>query len=730
MIVKDITLDPFGNLSGETFEFEGNKTNVLMGKTGAGKTTVFDAWYSALFIDSKVSRNDKEYKKYVKKRYPLDGGNMVQVSVVFEHDEDEYRLTKKWCKDKSESEAVLEGDSISRSIGDESVKKKLKELLPTNKGTFKNVLMAYQTKIQDVFSIEDDEVRSELDERLREGMAEDGITPKEFLKEVDKKLREFGGRWDFDKERPERTSTGNLYKQGTGTIYKNYKELKESKDKLDEVRSKEEKIGDKNKELNHCKKELDEVEDFLDRWEKAYNDSTEREKVEQRLENKKKERDWLVEDSESWGEAKETILTKKGELNVLPDNLDERKEEKNELEKYIQLQELTEEIDREEGKIKAGKLDGTVEAKEDVTIELQKDSGSQVDEQKLRAGDREKFEAKNRLEIRTNSLDIEVQSGEGGFDERIKKIEELESEKKEKAEEHNIQLPVNKSDPRKEKEEISGKIKDIEHRIDKAKEEKRAAEETIEKLKEKYGVSSLSELGDKKAVLKKEIEELENELDGFENIPEEFSDVSEFIDTYEESRDDKRVELMDRRSDLQEALNDIDMPDIDSKELEEEIESKEKEFQRSLDKGKAYRYLKDKTEELIEEGELIYGKLRKDIKEYFQRIYGDGFDGVKMDEMNIQSLSHPEGYDIPREYLSPGQKDITALSARLAMADYYLGDADGFLVMDDPLVNIDKEKKEKATEVIDEVAKEKQIVVMTCDRSHADMFSDAEINKV
>jgi len=729
MIIKSITPDPFGNLSDESFEFKEGKTNVLLGETGAGKTTVFDALYSALFIDSKVRRNNAEYKEYIKKRYPLDGGNVVKVSIGFEHKGNEYELTKKWCKDKDKSEPILEGDDISRLVGDGPVNEELKKMLPSNKGTFKNVLMAYQAAMQEVFSIEDDEVYSELDEKLRKRLKTEDVSPQEFLKRLEEEYRDYAKIWDFERERPERKSNGGLYKQNIGKIYEAYKEKKSKKDKLEKVKDKEEKIGEKNKELNKCSEEIEKVEEFLETHKKAYEDSSERKDIKWELENEKEKHEKLEKDFDTWEEAKETISTKNGELNILENNLEDKEKEKEELENLVDIVKISEDIEQEKEKLQAGKLDGSLKAKEEIDVKIQKDMESRSDEHTLEKGDKKQVEADGRLKIETDPLDFEIQSGEGKFDERADEIDSLREEKKQKSEKYDIDIPIEMDDPREKLENAKDKIRELKNEISNAKNLIEDAKDNIQEIQEKHDVSSLSEIGDKKSEIKKEMENLNEALAELEDIPEDFSNASEFREEYEEYRE-KKDELMENKTDILEELKDIDRPDIPSEELEEEVNRKEKEFQRTLKKGKAYRFLKERTEELLEEGELIYEQLKDSFEDYFDRIYGDEFKGVNMDEMEIEGISHPEGYEIPRVNLSKGQGDIAALSIRLAMADYHLEEADGFLVMDDPLVNIDDTKRENAADVIDDVAGNQQIIMMTCNPNHAELFSNAQIIKI
>lgn len=72
--------------------------------------------------------------------------------------------------------------------------------------------------------------------------------------------------------------------------------------------------------------------------------------------------------------------------------------------------------------------------------------------------------------------------------------------------------------------------------------------------------------------------------------------------------------------------------------------------------------------------------------------------------------------------LSIGTRDVLSLALRLSMANHFLKEANGFLIMDDPLVNLDPDRQKKAAEVLKEYAKHKQMVIFTCHPSHAELL--------
>jgi DNA repair protein SbcC/Rad50 len=78
------------------------------------------------------------------------------------------------------------------------------------------------------------------------------------------------------------------------------------------------------------------------------------------------------------------------------------------------------------------------------------------------------------------------------------------------------------------------------------------------------------------------------------------------------------------------------------------------------------------------------------------------------------ALSEGDGASLSWEQLSAGTKDTLALALRLAMADYFLGNEDGFMLLDDPLVDMDPERQKAAAAALKLFAAKRQLIVFTC----------------
>lgn len=67
------------------------------------------------------------------------------------------------------------------------------------------------------------------------------------------------------------------------------------------------------------------------------------------------------------------------------------------------------------------------------------------------------------------------------------------------------------------------------------------------------------------------------------------------------------------------------------------------------------------------------------------------------------------------EYLSAGTLDLVYLAVRLAVCALALPKGEACpLVLDDPLVNFDDQRRAQAMRLLGEIAKERQVILFTC----------------
>lgn len=93
-------------------------------------------------------------------------------------------------------------------------------------------------------------------------------------------------------------------------------------------------------------------------------------------------------------------------------------------------------------------------------------------------------------------------------------------------------------------------------------------------------------------------------------------------------------------------------------------------------------------------------------------------DSVQTDiDLNVQITAYGEKKEMG--YFSTGTKDLMGLCMRFALVDAMFSEERPFLVLDDPFVNLDKEKTERAVSFLKEISEQYQILYLVCHESRA-----------
>jgi exonuclease SbcC len=249
----------------------------------------------------------------------------------------------------------------------------------------------------------------------------------------------------------------------------------------------------------------------------------------------------------------------------------------------------------------------------------------------------------------------------------------------------------------------------------------------IGKYEEEFG--NRDTLIDKLVDLKTDAGKLETELSGLSPLPEGYSDSGTFIQEYNNSKEeydntkDKLAEKINERTTYEKKA-----PEKTQREVEEELSDAEKEFAKRVEEGEAVLLIKSTIESTLASfGKDTYKPLQDTVMKYLKASMNADDCDIKLEELSAKSLTRGNK-EIPVGLLSTGTKDLIGLILRLSMAEFYLKDSKGFLIMDDPLVNLDPQRQEKAVELIKEFSKEKQILIMTCHPRHAELFKENIVN--
>jgi len=416
----------------------------------------------------------------------------------------------------------------------------------------------------------------------------------------------------------------------------------------------------------------------------------------------------------------------------------------------------------------AGKLFATFTAKTNMELEIQRGIGEKS-KAKPSPGEPLEIVAEGRLRLSHHDWDLEVTSGaeyaevladydkakasadrllkelgvkdldeaealNSSYEEKIKDLESAEANLKEELEEYtyeDLKKSIQELKPEKptnelgvilkERAEIHAEIKTLEKDLDGLKKAQQA-------YVQKYGdhdklIQKLADVAGQRAKKQGELAELKP-------LPADIEDVDEFIRQYKK-KEEEFATLKEQHSGLlQERIRlESTAPDRSVEEFQKELAEAEERFNAQLRKGKAIARIKQVMERLLEEMDTeTYTGLEQHVARLMEKMTGGRYGDVVMTETIPTGLQRKDGTVIPYEYLSMGTTDTLGLALRLAITRMFLGDKDNFVIMDDPLVDLDPDRQSRAGEAIKEFAKHKQIILLTCHPSHAAILGGHQIH--
>ncbi|MDA7532400.1 AAA family ATPase [Akkermansiaceae bacterium] len=240
----------------------------------------------------------------------------------------------------------------------------------------------------------------------------------------------------------------------------------------------------------------------------------------------------------------------------------------------------------------------------------------------------------------------------------------------------------------------------------------------VEKWTEEY--ENLDKLMSKVLAKTGELEGAQKELAELPPIPDGFESVSDYLEelkTKETVRQDAEGTL--RGLKIQQAELVGRAPEQTAEELREDLEFKEREFQRQEETGRALLRISSELEKIVSqrEDEDPMKGLESSVARHFQDLTFGRYESVRLDGANPVEVSGP--FTLETGLLSQGTIGSLALATRLALAELYLGDLEGFLVLDDPFTDMDPDRREAAERCLGGFGENRQVIFFTCHPDHA-----------
>lgn len=792
MIIKSIDLTPFGGLTDAHLDFNSG-LNVIHGPNEAGKSTIFNALQRVLFTRAHLTR--AVFKREMESFLPLEGGDTIVVSLCLDLNGDTYVLKKTWGATRSAELTLPEGALVT---DEDDIQERLLSLLPAKEGTFKTVLMTYQSGLPKTIEELEDESIQTLSTILRRAVFEtDGVSVDQFKQNIESEYTAYYSRWDRERGRPE---SDRRYKRGVGKILQAHYAMEDKRTALKEAKIYEAELDEINGKINTCTDTIETIEAYIEENERGVEDARQRQSLNDRLDvintrmeiHQKDNKDWPVAESEV-ARIKALLpgLKKKENALVLEQEMAMKKEERNQLRRQFeqvekrqqeledveqtvqQTPKLTDndleklrntyaKLDRLKASVTASKLSVRLLAKNALSVLVQ-EGLSEPQSHEIASGEHISYDEGGRVKISHQDWEIDISSGESNFDELLQEFEETNRHLTALLEQHGVEnlneaIDVNKDYTARLQsvdsaentlkaalagetyEELKAKVAEIGttedsrdldsileelHNVrDEISEHRRSLEqnqELIQELIDTYGSSDQLLL--KLAEEAKKERDVQDKIENLVPLPDGVDDVDSFIEMYEEKKADL-TETKDHNRDLLIQRADLEKNEPESaEELDNRLEELDENFKRINKRGEAVARIKELTYQLMEEMDSnTYKGLTGDLERYVALMTENRYAQIDMEESLPRGFVRRDGVMLPHCLLSAGTKDVLALSLRLAMANHFLVDANGMLMLDDPLVDLDPRRQEKAAAAFRDFAEQKQVIIFTCHPHHAELL--------
>ncbi len=435
---------------------------------------------------------------------------------------------------------------------------------------------------------------------------------------------------------------------------------------------------------------------------------------------------------------------------------------------FNELDELHHELDKLKVSLEAGKLSVTFRAKKAVHIKVEEDFKYEVEHQ-VDAKKSLEISAGGRVGIRHQDWELMARSGDVGIDELEEEINECSRDyqtlldelsmasfdqakqshkeyvkQKEKVvdieeqyteslegEDYDELVKLAKKSPRKEPKRSSTIVAKeqgkVETKLEQVKTSLHEAAEEIETWEDEFG--SLDLLEELASGRERNIRELGQKITELEPLPDNIGDVDAFLDEFEQKETELRVlegNINEYRIEIASLAGRA--PEETSEELNVQVRDAETRYGNTRKEGDAIAKIQRVYEEVrVSMDDQTFDPWLSHLEEVVAPLTADRYRGTDLIEGDPSQAIRANGEVVPFDALSMGTKVGLGLAIRLAMSQYFLDGLHGFLIMDDPLIDLDPDRQIAAVRVIQEFAKEKQTIVMTCHPHHADMLGGRQI---
>jgi DNA repair protein SbcC/Rad50 len=216
-----------------------------------------------------------------------------------------------------------------------------------------------------------------------------------------------------------------------------------------------------------------------------------------------------------------------------------------------------------------------------------------------------------------------------------------------------------------------------------------------------------------------ELNKSKSDLSALPPLPEGFESIAEYLAEFHKKKADQekfKKELIEQNT--QKARLEGGAPSQSADELSDQLKTRERAFERLQAIGQSLLRICAKLEQIVAErgnDDPMKG-LNIAIAKHFQQMTMGKYQGVRLEgTAPVEVSSH---ITIGAEQLSQGTLGSLALATRIALADFYLSEMPGFLILDDPFTDMDPSRRLAASKCLKNFSDKRQVILFTCHPEH------------
>ncbi len=734
MIIEEVKLFPFAGLNMDSPLCYDRGLNVIYGPNEAGKSTVINAILSSFFLPSKPKVNLPQFK-VLDNYFPLPSGDTIRVMIKFSANGKTYKLDRTWGNDPK-TELNFSNNVISSEA---RVNEILKDLLAYGEGTYRNVLIARQSEMERTVKelASNSEVENCVGDALRKTVFEaDGISVELLGHKIKEELDGLVDHWDFDKDTPEgNRGIDNPWKQKVGKILEQYYEVETLRKLLREGKEAEVKFVRVEHEMKTTEEQISKLSEELNRLKSISADVRKRNSLDMKIKELSIEEQKFLLVSKKWPVA-DYEIERLSELNRgvwVDEGIKKLETQISALPQFGMdhleaVRRLNSKLSTIDDLLSEAKLYGKIETKRAINLIVRRDEG-EAESIRLESNNAYLTEAGKRISVESTE-----QGWSMDFHSGKRELEDINTEKgkvSKQLREILLNLSVSSvselEESYKKAEELrkalDSKRKEIE---DKIKENNRVIQQyTLEIGEWTKNYVSCDEVNTRLGEIKFNTKNVKDELNALSPLPEGMGNSEEFFNYLAvkerelESHREKQIELVKA---FEEAKHNL--VDSDIEEMEEQLAELQQRLYAFKKRAESLRKVKEVFERVIEDlDKNTFRPLESSFATYLSPLTANRYDIKQINSIVPAAIVKKDtGDEIGLDYLSTGTKDGVAIALRLAMAECLLSGRDGFMIMDDPLVNLDPQRKKLASSMLKEFSNRFQLIISTCDPATAELL--------